>query len=229
MGGTFDPIHFGHLLMAEEARQAFALDRVIFIPNGRPAHKKAYAVSAPEDRYAMTLLATATNPAFDCSRLEIDRPGTSYAVDTVRYFRETQPDLDALYFITGADAVLEILTWHEYETLIHECRFIAVTRPGFVLDRLHEIAGADFLERVSFLPIPGLDISSTDLRRRVREGRSIKYLTPEPVEAYIHRQGLYRSPHLQPLSLGGEGGVGAGATRAAPESRVRGTGAEPSL
>ena len=192
MGGTFDPIHYGHLLMAEEARQAFALDEVVFVPNGRPAHKKAYLVSAPEDRYAMTLLATGSNPAFRCSRVEIERPGLSYTIDTVRAFRQARPELDALYFITGADAVLEILTWHEYDRLVRECQFIAVTRPGFVLERLGEIAGAEFLHQIHFLPIPGLEISSTDLRRRVREGRSVKYLTPEPVESYIRQRGLYR-------------------------------------
>ncbi|MBV9852484.1 MAG: nicotinate-nucleotide adenylyltransferase [Armatimonadetes bacterium] len=194
MGGTFDPIHYGHLLMAEEARQAFALEQVVFVPNGQPAHKKAYLVSAPEDRYAMTLLATGSNPHFGCDRVEIERPGPSYAIDTIRHFRRSYPELDALYFITGADAILEILTWHEYERLIEECRFIAVTRPGFVLDRLSEIAGTRFLERVSFLPIPGLDISSTDLRRRVAEGRGIKYMTPDAVQTYIARRGLYRHP-----------------------------------
>lgn len=193
MGGTFDPIHYGHLLMAEEARAAFALDRVVFVPNGRPAHKKVYAVSPPEDRYAMTLLATASHPDFVCSRVEIERPGPSYTIDTLRHFRRTHPDLEALYFITGADAVLEILTWHEYDKLAQECRFIAVTRPGFVLQALGEIAGPEFLARVSFLPIPGLEISSTDLRRRAREGRGLRYLTPEPVEAYIRREGLYQA------------------------------------
>ena len=192
MGGTFDPIHYGHLLMAEEARTAFALDQVMFVPNGRPAHKKVYAVSSPEDRSAMTLLATASNPDFSCSRLELDRPGPSYTIDTLRAVRQMYPDLEALYFITGADAVLEILTWHEYDKLAQECRFIAVTRPGFVLERLAETVGQEFLDCVSFLPIPGLEISSTDLRRRVREGQSVKYLTPEPVEAYIRQQGLYR-------------------------------------
>ena len=192
MGGTFDPIHYGHLLMAEEARQAFALDEVVFVPNGRPAHKKAYLVSSPEDRYAMTLLATGSNPCFSASRIEIDRPGLSYTIDTLREFHRLYPDLETLYFITGADAVLEILTWHEYGKLVRECQFIAVTRPGFVLERLPEIVDAAFLDRVHYLPIPRLEISSTDIRKRVREGRSLKYLTPEPVEAYIHQQGLYR-------------------------------------
>jgi nicotinate-nucleotide adenylyltransferase len=193
MGGTFDPIHYGHLLMGEEARQAFALDQVIFVPNGRPAHKKPYLVSRPEDRYAMTLLATASNPAFACSRVELDRPGPSYTIDTVRQVRREMPGLEALYFITGADAILEILTWHETENLVDECLFIAVTRPGFVLERLQGLVDARFLDRISFLPIPGLEISSTNLRQRVRMGRSIKYLTPEPVEEYVREQGLYRN------------------------------------
>ena len=192
MGGTFDPIHYGHLLMAEEARQAFALDEVVFVPNGRPAHKKAYLVSSPEDRFAMTGLATGSNPCFSASRIEIDRPGLSYTIDTLREFHALHPDLEALYFITGADAVLEILTWHEADKLAQECQFIAVTRPGFVLERLPEIVDAAFMGRVHFLPIPRLEISSTDIRTRVREGRSIKYLTSEPVEAYIRQQGLYR-------------------------------------
>lgn len=192
MGGTFDPIHYGHLLMAEEARQAFALDDVVFVPNGRPAHKKAYLVSSPEERYAMTLLATGSNPCFSASRIEIERPGPSYTIDTLREFRQMYPELDALYFITGADAVLEILTWHEADKLAQECQFIAVTRPGFVLERLPEIVDASFLDHVHYLPIPRLEISSTGIRRRVLEGRSIKYLTPEPVEAYVRQQGLYR-------------------------------------
>ena len=203
MGGTFDPIHYGHLLMAEEARQTFALDQVVFVPNGRPAHKKAYLVSSPEDRYAMALLATGSNPYFACDRVEIERPGTSFTIDTIRHFRQQYPELDALYFITGADAILEILTWHEYARLVEECLFIAVTRPGFVLDRLAEIADAQFLERVLFLPIPGLDISSTDLRRRVREGRGITYMTPDAVQTYIARRGLYRPIPSPSVGAGG--------------------------
>jgi nicotinate-nucleotide adenylyltransferase len=193
MGGTFDPIHFGHLLMAEEARQAFALEQVVFVPNGRPAHKKAALVSSPEDRYAMTVLATASNPAFACSRVELDRPGPSYTIDTLRHFRTEHPELDALYFITGADAILEILSWHEAAHLVDEFLFIAVTRPGFILERLREIVDSHVLQRVSFLPMPGLEISSTDIRRRVRAGRSVKYLTPEPVEEYLLKKGLYRN------------------------------------
>lgn len=193
MGGTFDPVHIGHLLMAEEACQAFALDRVIFVPNGRPAHKKSYVVTQPEDRFRMVEMATASNPHFCCSRIEIDRPGPSYAIDTIRQFRIDYPELDALYFITGADAILQIFTWHEYEALMRECLFIAVTRPGFILEHIWEIMPLELVEHVTFLTIPGLDISSTELRRRVREGRSLKYLTPESVERHIAATGLYRN------------------------------------
>jgi len=115
MGGTFDPIHYGHLLMAEEARQAFDIDLVVFVPNAQPPHKKEYTVTPAEHRYAMTLMATASNPYFTCSRVEIERPGPSYSIDTIRHFRRQYPDLEHLYFITGADAILQILSWHDYQ------------------------------------------------------------------------------------------------------------------
>jgi nicotinate-nucleotide adenylyltransferase len=191
MGGTFDPIHFGHLLMAEEARQAFGIDLVVFVPNGQPAHKKEYSVTPPEHRYAMTLLATASNPYFACSRIEIDRPGPSYSIDTIRHFHKLYPGLEHLYFITGADAILQILTWHDYQNLLKECEFIAVTRPGFHLEELPELTGSLFLKHVKFLPIPGLDISSTMIRERVATDHTIKYLTTDTVVNYIAREGLY--------------------------------------
>ncbi len=192
MGGTFDPIHYGHLRMAEEARQAYALDQVVFVPNGQPPHKTHTRLSSAEDRYQMAKLATASNPHFDCSRVEIDRDGPSYTLDTVRHFRQEYSELDALYFITGADAILQILTWHQPENLVQQCEFIAATRPGFDLEHFTQVAPPEFLQRVSFLTIPGLDISSTDLRRRVQEGRSIKYLTPESVEEFVLERRLYR-------------------------------------
>jgi nicotinate-nucleotide adenylyltransferase len=191
MGGTFDPIHYGHLLLAEEARERFHLDRVVFVPNGRP-HKKHYRVTDPEERYAMCVIAIASNPYLSCSRVEIERPGPSYAIDTIQWFRENNPDLEALYFITGADAVMEILSWHRYPELSQACEFIAATRPGSDLELLCEVIDPGFLERIHFLQIPGLDISSSNLRRRVREKRTIKYQTPEGVEAYIRHGGLYR-------------------------------------
>jgi nicotinate-nucleotide adenylyltransferase len=195
MGGTFDPIHYGHLLVAEEALERFDLDTVVFVPNGRPAHKKEYAVSDPEERYAMCVIAIASNPMLSCSRVEIERPGISYAVDTIRWFRERFPSLEKLFFITGADAVLEILSWHKYEELAQLCEFIAATRPGTDLDRLPGVLDQAFLDRVHFMPIPGLDISSSSLRARIGAGRTIKYQTPEAVESYIRHRGLYRQPN----------------------------------
>jgi len=192
MGGTFDPIHFGHLLIAEQAREAQKLDSVIFVPNGRPVFDKAHKVTPAEERYLLCSLAIAGNPYFSLSRTEIDRPGPSFAVDTVAEVREAYPDLEALFFITGADAVLEILGWHEYDRLIDQCEFIAATRPGFKLDRLSEVLQPTLLERIHFLAIPGLDISSTDIRERVSRGQTIRYLTPEPVTARIAEIGLYR-------------------------------------
>lgn len=198
MGGTFDPIHSGHLLMAEEARQAFGIQLVVFVPNGQPAHKKGYAVTLPEHRYAMTLLATASNPHFACSRLEIERAGPSYSIDTIRHFRQEYPELEHLYFITGADAILQILTWRDHESLLKECEFIAVTRPGFHLEDLPERAGEIFKKHVKFLPIPGLDISSTMIRNRVADGHTIKYLTTDTVVNYIARERLYLPPRQTP-------------------------------
>jgi nicotinate-nucleotide adenylyltransferase len=191
MGGTFDPIHFGHLSAAEEARVRFQLERVIFVPNRQAPHKKDYRVTAAERRWDMVVLATASNPHFETSRVELDRPGPSYSADTVRILREQLGDGAALYFITGADAVLEILTWHEPERLIAHCEIIAVTRPGYDLKRLEAALPAHFRERTHVLSAPGLDISSTELRKRAGTGGSLRYLTPGPVVGYIEGHRLY--------------------------------------
>lgn len=193
MGGTFDPVHYGHLFIAEEARQAFALDQVVFVPNGQPALDKGRRVSPAEDRCAMTELAIASNPHFVLSRVEIDRSGPSYALDTVRHFRRTQPDPETLFFITGADALLDLPRWHESAALLASCRFVAALRPGFDLAAWRAAAEPSVMARVDVLLVPLLEISSTDLRRRVGAGRSVTYLTPEPVEEYIRRQGLYQN------------------------------------
>ena len=186
-------MHYGHLVAAEEARVQFLLDRVIFVPNGDPPHKKSYAVTAAEQRYEMVVLATASNPYFETSRTEIDRPGPSYSVDTMRAFRE-QLGADAkLYFITGVDALIEIATWHEPEKLFALCEVIAVTRPGYSADMVHEPPAKEPLDRVHLLPVTGVAVSSTQLRHRAAWGRSIRYLTPEPVVRYIVAQGLYRA------------------------------------
>ncbi|SMB92851.1 nicotinate-nucleotide adenylyltransferase [Thermanaeromonas toyohensis ToBE] len=195
MGGTFDPIHYGHLVTAEAARCEFNLDKVIFIPSGQPPHKKDYEVTSAEHRYRMTVLATASNPYFEVSRIEIDRPGLSYTVDTVSEYRRLWGPEPEIYFITGADAILEILHWKDVDILLTRCHFIAATRPGFPLARLEEVKPRlpqDAEQRIHLLEVPALAISSTDIRRRVREGKSIKYLLPEPVEEYIREQGLYR-------------------------------------
>lgn len=207
MGGTFDPIHFGHLVTAEEARVQFRLEKVIFIPNRHPPLKDPQEVTDPEHRYLMTVLATVGNPYFTVSRIEIDRPGPSYTIDTLREFIRLYPDAD-LFFITGADALLQILRgmWHGARELLQMCQFIAASRPGYVLDReqleRNNLTGND-LRNVHAMEIPALAISSTDIRERVRQGRPIKYLVPEPVEDYILKHGLYRGKATREGEEGG--------------------------
>ena len=193
MGGTFDPIHMGHLVSAEEARQQFSLDYVIFVPAGLPPHKEKTGVSAPEHRYLMTSMAVMSNPAFIVSRYEVDRVEPSFTIDTVRHFARQEAHSANLFFITGADAILEILTWKDYAELLEMCTFIAVTRPGYSLERLGEMQSSlpGIMDQVHLLEIPALAISSTYIRERVMLGRTIKYLTTEPVEQYIYKQSLY--------------------------------------
>jgi len=204
MGGTFDPIHYGHLAAAEEARVAFGLDRVTFIPCRQPPHKKDYPVTDPEHRYAMTVTATCANPHFVASRIELERPGPSYTLDTLRALRDAHPQAE-LYFVTGADAVRELLTWREPQQLVALCRLVAVTRPGYDLAGLERDLG-ELARGVAPLEAPGVNISSTQIRERVAQGRSIKYLTPAAVETYIAKHGLYREGDDQPQKKGGEQG-----------------------
>lgn len=194
MGGTFDPIHYGHLVTAEAARSRFDLDAVVFVPSGRPPHKKDYPVTASEHRYLMTVVAVVTNQYFDVSRMEIDREGYSYTVDTIREFRRLFPDTE-LYFITGADAVLEILTWKNMREILDDCHLIAATRPGYELDNLrnHLKHGVgENINKIHAIEVPALAISSTAIRKRVAQGQPIKYLLPEAVEQYILKNKLYR-------------------------------------
>jgi nicotinate-nucleotide adenylyltransferase len=192
MGGTFDPIHHGHLVAAEEARWQFGLDRVVFVPTGQPWQKPA-GVSDAEDRYRMTVIATASNPAFSVSRLEIDSPGPTYTVDTLRRLRaELNPDV-RLFFVTGADAVLQILTWKGPDEVLALAELIAATRPGHDLADLAEKVPAA-AGRVHPMRIPALAISSTEIRARVAAGAPIQYLVPEGVARYIEKRGLYREP-----------------------------------
>ncbi len=193
MGGTFDPIHFGHLVTAEEALVQFNLDRVIFMPTGRPAFKENFSVSSAEHRYLMTVLATAANPDFDVSRLEIERPGLTYTVDTLLALHERYGHATELFFITGADAVWDIVSWKDADKIADLTTFIAATRPGYDLvaaARAHEEAATKF--RIESMEVPALAISSTDIRERVADRRPIRYLTPEPVASYISKYGLYR-------------------------------------
>lgn len=190
MGGTFDPIHHGHLLTAEEAAVQFGLHQVIFVPTGRPWMKADREVTPAEHRYLMTVIATASNPRFTVSRIEIDRPGPTYTVDTLRALRQQHPDAE-LFFVTGADAMLEIFHWKDPEELFALAHFIAATRPGY--DLAHFEAEAPTAHpKVTVMNIPALAISSTDIRQRVREGRPIRYLLPEGVKSYIEKEGLYR-------------------------------------
>jgi len=195
MGGTFDPIHYGHLVTAEAARTEFNLEKVYFVPSGHPPHKVLEQVTNPEHRYLMTILSICTNPSFEGSRVEINRPGKSYAYDTVKFFKKLFPHND-LYFITGADAIKEILTWHRVDEILDMCYFVAATRPGYDLADLkkEELKALphEYLERIVNLEVPAMAISSTDIRRRVRENKSIKYLLPEAVEQYIYKYKLYK-------------------------------------
>jgi nicotinate-nucleotide adenylyltransferase len=191
MGGTFNPIHYGHLVTAQEALAAFDLDEVVFVPAGAPWQKTDADVAPAEDRYLMTVIATATNAKFRVSRIEIDREGPTYTKDTLRELRAQLGAGVELYFITGADGILNILTWKDPEASLREARFIAATRPGYDLDRLEKELPEGFEDRVHVIEIPALAISSTDVRRRVREGQPITYLVPEGVARYIEKSGLY--------------------------------------
>jgi nicotinate-nucleotide adenylyltransferase len=196
MGGTFDPVHYGHLVTAGEAHWQFGLDVVVFVPNRHPPHKDPHDVSGPEHRYLMTFLATATHPRFMVSRIEIDRPGPSYTIDTIRELGRAHPGGE-LFYITGADALGQILRgeWRDAEELLRLCHVIGASRPGYYLDLAqwsasHHHAGPR-LRNIHTMEIPAMAISSTDIRNRVREGRPITYLVPEAVEQYIVKHNLY--------------------------------------
>lgn len=190
LGGTFDPIHYGHLMAAETAREKFSLDRVIFMPTAIPPHKE-HVVTDFRHRYQMVMLAILGNPFFEASCLEYERGGVTYTVDTMRQLRHKYGNNTALFFITGIDTILDIFGWKEPEELLSLCRFIIAARPGFDLCIIGEILGRYYKSAVIPMEMPQLDISSSDIRKRIREGRSIKYLVPEKVEQYIIQQKLY--------------------------------------
>jgi nicotinate-nucleotide adenylyltransferase len=185
MGGTFDPVHNGHLVAGSEVAHRFGLDEVVFVPTGEPYQKDAGSVSPAEDRYLMTVIATASNPRFSVSRVDIDRPGPTYTIDTLRDLRKANPDAD-LYFITGADALAKMMTWHDVDELFALAHFVGCTRPG------HRLSGAGLPDgKVSLVEIPALAISSTECRARVAAGEPVWYLVPEGVVQYIAKRRLY--------------------------------------
>lgn len=191
LGGTFDPIHLGHLAAAQEAQCRLGLAAVIFMPAGRPPHKPLAEVSPAEDRWQMVTLAIADNPGFTASRLEIERPGPSYTVETLRRLRQEYPGRE-WYFITGADALLELESWREPAAVVELCRLVAVTRPGYDRERLQRFLSVKYGTEPLLVPTPGVAVSSTELRQRVREGLPLRYLTPDSVLSYINKRQLYK-------------------------------------
>ena len=208
-GGTFDPIHWGHLRNAEEVREAFSLDSVLFIPAGVPPHKKRQPTTSPRDRLEMVRLAIAKNPGFALSAVELSRPGKSFSIDTVRYFYRKQGPKDSLYFILGLDAFLDIGAWKDFEEIFSLCHLIVTSRPGagnltatgrvpvavrrlFCYDRPEKIYRHKSGTKLFFFKLTDIAISASDIRGRLRVGGSIRYLVPLEVETYIKKRGLYR-------------------------------------
>src|SRR5690349_10592814 len=192
MGGTFDPVHNGHLVAASEVADRFALDEVLFVPTGQPWQKAERQVSRAEDRYLMTVVATASNPRFSVSRVDINRGGPTYTVDTLTDLHAELPDAE-LFFITGADALSQILSWHKLDELFELAHFVGVTRPGYELEDDHLPRGA-----VTLVEVPAMTISSTDCRHRVEQGRPVWYLVPDGVVQYISKRKLYLSNEASP-------------------------------
>ena len=193
MGGTFDPIHLGHLATAEAVRELFALEEILFIPAARPPHKLARAVTDEQHRLAMTILATNSNRYFKVSDMELKRTGLSYTLDTMNELHKTFGRSTELFFIIGADSLADLFKWHAARKLVEKCHFIATTRQGVDVDfsAVEDFFGELAREHIHRVTTPGLEISSTDIREKVKNGHSIKYLVPETVEEYIFREGLY--------------------------------------
>ena len=197
MGGTFDPIHHGHLVAASEVADRFGLDEVVFVPTGRPWQKTDQDVLSPEHRYLMTVIATAANPRFTVSRVDIDRPGLTYTRDTLAELHAAEPYAQ-LYFITGADALAKIMSWQNVEEILSLAHMVGVTRPGYPLDDPDLPDGA-----VTMIEVPAMAISSSDCRERVRRGEPVWYLVPDGVVQYIGKYRLYRdaTESGKPLSV----------------------------
>jgi len=186
LGGTFNPITIAHLVIAEQVSEVRRLDKVLFVPARVPPHKSASDVAPAMDRYHMTVLGTQSNPRFEVSRIELDRPGKSFTKDTLQELLDMYPGTE-LFYIIGSDAVAELSTWREPELVLKLARFLVVARPGYDLSQLED----RYKKSVDIVPVVGLDISSSEIRERVRQGRSIKYFVPEKVEEYIQEKGLY--------------------------------------
>lgn len=195
MGGTFDPIHNGHLILAQEALSNFKLDHVVFVPSGIPPHKDVKKVTEAEERYMLTVLATIDNPDFSVHRYELEREGRSYSIHTLNYFDKLLPEGSELFFITGLDTVLDIASWERYEEVLDLCKFICAKRPDFSFEELDKNIVSKcpkIKSRVKYMDIPLMQISSTDIRERCKNNRSIKYLVPDNVEEYIKKNGLFK-------------------------------------
>ena len=188
MGGTFDPIHHGHLVAASEVQAWFGLDQVVFVPTNEPWQKAGRDVAPAEHRYLMTVIATASNPRFTASRVDIDRGGATYTIDTLRDLHTAMPDVD-LYFITGADALAGIFGWRDADELFELAQFVGCTRPGHSMSP--ELVGNIPADKLTLVEIPALAISSTDCRQRKREGQPVWYLVPDGVVQYIDKHHLY--------------------------------------
>jgi nicotinate-nucleotide adenylyltransferase len=218
-GGTFDPIHWGHLRSAEEVREAFALDRIFFIPTAKPPHKRGQTKTSARDRLAMVRLALASNPNFGVSTVEINRPGVSYSVDTLRYFAARKRSNDTYYFILGLDAFREIESWKNFKQVFPLCNFIVTSRPGSRKSNLlsgisiavrklfcYDVKEKNYRHRsgntLHFLQLTDFAVSASDIRARVRRGKSIRYLVPHAVEEYIGNRRLYREPAGEISAIG---------------------------
>ncbi|MDO5031080.1 nicotinate-nucleotide adenylyltransferase [Corynebacterium sp.] len=196
MGGTFDPIHNGHLVAASEVAYRFQLDTVVFVPTGQPWQKAGREVTAAEHRYLMTMVATASNPRFTVSRVDIDREGPTYTIDTLRDLRLLFPDSE-LYFITGADSLASIMSWHSWEEMLEMAHFVGVTRPGYELSK--DMLPLESQDGIDLIEIPAMAISSTDCRARAAQGEPVWYLVPDGVVQYIAKNQLYGPKPYKPL------------------------------
>jgi len=189
MGGTFNPIHYAHLISAEQVRTGLGYDKILFIPSARPPHKVADAdIIEPEHRYQMVLSAISENPHFEVSRIELERAGPSYTIETLKVLKKRYGETTELAWIIGADSLIEYKVWRDFDEVLAQCVMIATTRPSYDLNRVP----LEIRKRVTTFPITGVDISATVIRERIRKGLSIRYLVSEDVQAYIHRYQLYQ-------------------------------------